>query len=90
MNEIAPFSAYKPFMVLPGNHEAECHTCITAIAQTGKFTAYNTRFRMPSGSSGGAASMWYSFNSGCVRGYGQVYLCEDACVREGGNAGFLV
>ncbi|KAH8045360.1 acid phosphatase [Aureococcus anophagefferens] len=43
------FASRAPYMVLPGNHEAD---------------AYNARFRMPSSESGGSANMWYSFDVG--------------------------
>lgn len=63
------FSSRVPYMVAPGNHEGECHSprCIaapdTAFALN-NFTAYNTRFRMPSRESNGSANMWYSFDHG--------------------------
>ncbi|CAM9507751.1 unnamed protein product, partial [Phaeothamnion confervicola] len=59
------------YMVLPGNHEAECHSpaCWMSVAKLqalSNFTAYNNRFRMPSAESGGAANMWYSWNYGPI------------------------
>jgi hypothetical protein len=59
----------KPYMVAVGNHESECHSpsCIVDAAERGalrNFTAYNARWAMPSASSGGVESMWYSFNYG--------------------------
>jgi hypothetical protein len=58
-----------PWMVTPGNHEADCHdfSCITKRAYREalwNFTAYNARFKMPSGPTGGNSNMWYSFNAG--------------------------
>ncbi len=82
--------------VLPGNHEAECHTCLTAIAETGNFLPYRTRFRMPSPESGGADSMWYSFNYGPVHfvmvdtstdfpdAPGDGYVSDTGAVERGG------
>ncbi|TMW66872.1 hypothetical protein Poli38472_011988 [Pythium oligandrum] len=60
-----------PYMVLVGNHEAECHSPACAISsskkdQLGNYTAFNTRFRMPSEESGGVENMWYSFEHGPV------------------------
>ncbi len=72
MNKIQPFASYKPYMVVPGNHEADCHdpACLTNKNRREKlsnFTAYNTRFRMPSKESGSnALNMHYSFNYGLV------------------------
>jgi hypothetical protein len=64
------FASRAPYMVLPGNHEAECHSpaCVAKYAsralKLSNFSAYNARFRMPSSESGGAANMWYSFDVG--------------------------
>lgn len=59
-----------PYMVLPGNHETECHSipCITGGKGESlkNFSAYNARWHMPSDVSGGVLSMWYSFNYGAV------------------------
>ena len=60
-----------PWMVTPGNHEADCHdfSCITKRAYREalwNFTAYNARFKMPSGPTGGNSNMWYSFDAGPV------------------------
>lgn len=68
MNAVQDFTAVKPYMTLPGNHEAECHdpSCVFHLSHLSNFTAYNARFRMPSEESGGVESMWYSFNYGPV------------------------
>jgi hypothetical protein len=72
MNEMEPVVSQIPYMVAPGNHEAECHdpSCLSDADRREKlsnFTAYNTRFRMPSPESGsGALNMHYSFNFGPV------------------------
>jgi len=59
-----------PYMVLPGNHETECHSpsCLYGVrgASLKNFSAYNARWHMPSDVSGGVLSMWYSFNYGAV------------------------
>lgn len=56
-----------PYMVTPGNHEAECHSpaCLLVKERREKlsnFTAYNERFHMPSEESGGVLNMHYSWN----------------------------
>lgn len=67
MRDIEPWSAEIPYMVTPGNHEADCHdpACLASKDKREKlsnFTAYNGRFHMPSEESGGVLNMWYSFN----------------------------
>eukprot|EP01004_Peranema_trichophorum_P002631 NODE_1675_length_1850_cov_43.215981_g1420_i0.p1 GENE.NODE_1675_length_1850_cov_43.215981_g1420_i0~~NODE_1675_length_1850_cov_43.215981_g1420_i0.p1 ORF type:complete len:585 (-),score=122.44 NODE_1675_length_1850_cov_43.215981_g1420_i0:95-1801(-) len=62
-------TAQMPYMVLPGNHESECHSpaCILDTELRTKlqnFSAYFNRFRMPDVESGGVGPMWYSFNYG--------------------------
>jgi hypothetical protein len=58
MNWMQNITALKPYMVLPGNHEAECKSelCLNMTAQYGlplsNFSAYNARFRMPAEESG--------------------------------------
>lgn len=69
MNSIQPISATHPYMVMPGNHEAECHFfgCLPlspTFEKLKNFTAYRHRFRMPCDESGGSSNMWYSFNYG--------------------------
>ncbi|KAF1315174.1 Calcineurin-like phosphoesterase, partial [Globisporangium splendens] len=71
MNSLTPVMQQVPYMVLVGNHEAECHspTCIVSGSkkdQLGNYTAYNTRFKMPSAESGGVMNMWYSFDYASV------------------------
>jgi len=71
MNTIEPMAASRPYMVLPGNHEAECHSPAcqvdpNRIEKLSNFSAYNHRFKMPYAASGGTSNMWYSFNVGPV------------------------
>jgi len=61
----------KPYMVGPGNHEAECHSpyCLGSTSHRealSNFSAYNTRWAMPSSESKGVLNMWYSFDYGSV------------------------
>lgn len=62
-----PWTSKIPYMVAPGNHEADCHdpACLSDRQRRNKlsnFTAYNGRFRMPSEESNGVMNMFYSFN----------------------------
>eukprot|EP00904_Undaria_pinnatifida_P004906 jgi/Undpi1/1545/HiC_scaffold_11.g04935.m1 len=67
------YASKVPYMVVPGNHEAECHSpqCLFSkrkLKALKRFGAYNARFRMPSLESGAdhGTAMWYSFNVGPV------------------------
>jgi hypothetical protein len=69
MRNMSAIASGVPLMVLPGNHEAECHSPACFLdAQRRKavsnFTAYNHRFRMPSDAA--HFNMWYSFDYGNV------------------------
>ena len=71
MNLMQPLAAETPYMVTPGNHEAECHSPACLLDADRRealrnFTAYNARFRMPSPESNGVLNMWSSFNYGPV------------------------
>ncbi|OWY98127.1 Iron/zinc purple acid phosphatase [Phytophthora megakarya] len=71
MNSLMPVMSSVPYMVLVGNHEAECHSPSCQVSSTkskklGNYTAYNTRFRMPSAEVGGKLNMWYSFEHGPI------------------------
>jgi len=72
MKAAQSFAAYKPYLVAPGNHEADCHSpdCLVEKSKhthLSNFTAYNNRFLMPSKESGsGALNMHYSFDYGNV------------------------
>jgi predicted MPP superfamily phosphohydrolase len=69
MNQVQMFASRRPYMVLPGNHEAECHNIpcqlsLDYLNRLSNFSAYNHRFKMPYEESSGAKNMWYSFNLG--------------------------
>ena len=60
-----------PYMTMPGNHEADCHSpaCMVSKEKREKlsnFTAFSHRFNMPSEESNGTMNQWYSFNYGNV------------------------
>lgn len=72
-------TAYKQYMVSPGNHEANCNNGGTSdkknnITYTAdmcfegqtNFTGLRNHFRMPAEESGGVGPMWYSFDYGLV------------------------
>ncbi|KAK4508745.1 hypothetical protein PRZ48_002484 [Zasmidium cellare] len=76
-DELVNITSYKPYMVSPGNHEANCDnggtkdktngvTYTEAICPVGQtnFTGFRNRFRMPSGPSGGLENFWYSYDYG--------------------------
>jgi len=65
------WAAQVPYMLTPGNHEADCHSPACLAVKERKehmsnFTVYNERFRMPSQESNGTLNMHYSFNYGNV------------------------
>ena len=68
MDIVEKWASKVPYMTAPGNHEADCHDteCLYNPIQQEKlsnFSAYNTRFRMPSKECGSnALNMHYSFN----------------------------
>ncbi|KAE8910280.1 hypothetical protein PF010_g10495 [Phytophthora fragariae] len=69
MNSLAPVMSVVPYMVLVGNHEAECHSPACQVSKAkkdmlGNYTAYNARFKMPYEESDGTLNMWHSFDHG--------------------------
>ncbi|GLB39268.1 putative iron/zinc purple acid phosphatase-like protein C [Lyophyllum shimeji] len=78
-DELQPVTAFKPYMVGPGNHEANCDNGGTtdhrynvsydvSICLPGQtnFTGYINHWRMPGNESGGRDNFWYSFDHGMV------------------------
>ncbi|KAF9515055.1 hypothetical protein BS47DRAFT_1372161 [Hydnum rufescens UP504] len=74
---IAAVSSQKPYMVGPGNHEANCdnggghdpkhnitYTVDICVPGQTNFTGYRNHFRMPSNESGGVGNFWYSWDHG--------------------------
>lgn len=71
MNMLSVMMKNVPYMVTVGNHEAECHSPICFFSefkktQLANYSAYNSRWHMPSLESDGVKSMWYSFEHGPV------------------------
>ncbi|ETI33391.1 hypothetical protein F443_19936 [Phytophthora nicotianae P1569] len=71
MNSLMPLMSRVPYMVLVGNHEAECHSPVCQLSRKkrnalGNYTAYNTRFKMPYEESSGTLNMWHSFDHGPI------------------------
>ncbi|KAE9281789.1 hypothetical protein PF008_g27795 [Phytophthora fragariae] len=71
MNSMTNVMRQMAYMVMVGNHEAECHspTCLLSKSkkdQLGNYSAFNSRFRMTSAESGGVLNMWYSYEYGTV------------------------
>ncbi len=65
------WAAQVPYMVMPGNHEADCHSPACLVSKKRRellsnFTAFNERFHMPSKEVNGSLNMHYSFNYGNV------------------------
>lgn len=70
-DELQNITAVRPYMVAPGNHEANCDnggykkfTESLCVEGQRNFTGYTNRFRMPSDVSGGVGNFWYSFDYG--------------------------
>ncbi|KAK1757556.1 Metallo-dependent phosphatase-like protein [Echria macrotheca] len=68
-DEIEPISRSTPYMVGPGNHEANCDNgsdlsiCIPGQLN---FTGYRAHWKMPGSFSGGVENFWYSWENGPV------------------------
>ena len=72
-DQMTPITTVKPYMVGPGNHEANCDnggtgSYTTSVCMPGQmnFTGFRNHFRMPSDESGGLENFWFSYDSGMV------------------------
>ncbi|THZ14343.1 Metallo-dependent phosphatase [Aureobasidium pullulans] len=76
-DEMVPITSSKPYMIGPGNHDANCDDGVAywhngqwvggsglCLAGQTNFTGLINHFRMPSKESGGTGNMWYSFDHG--------------------------
>jgi hypothetical protein len=76
-DQMMPITSVKPYMVGPGNHEANCDnggttdkvhniTYGNSICLPGQtnFTGYKHHFRMPGALTGGTGNFWYSYEHG--------------------------
>ncbi|CAI5484214.1 unnamed protein product [Closterium sp. Yama58-4] len=76
-NLVEPDASTHPWMVVPGNHEAEALSAISpkgfewptflkrsALLNGGAFRAYKKRWQMPSAASGSPSKLYYSFEVG--------------------------
>jgi hypothetical protein len=78
-DEITPVTAIRPYMVGPGNHDADCdnggtsdkvhnisYTDMPCFPGQTNFTGYQHHWRMPSKQSNGLGNFWYSWDYGLV------------------------
>ncbi|KAH8884313.1 Metallo-dependent phosphatase [Thozetella sp. PMI_491] len=72
-DDMERITATRPYLVGPGNHEANCdnggtggYTADICVPGQTNFTGYINHFRMPSDVSGGLGNFWYSFDYGSV------------------------
>ena len=68
-DEIEPITRDVPYMVGPGNHEANCDNganLTLCVPGQLNFTGYRAHWNMPSDVSGGVENFWYSWNHGMV------------------------
>lgn len=90
--DLQTVSGIKPYMVGPGNHEANCDngkvkdkakgiTYTESICVPGQtnFTGFMNHFAMPNHESGGKNNMWYSFD------YGLVHFVQFSTETDLGN-----
>lgn len=91
-DQLSTVSSYVPYMVGPGNHEANCNNGGTKDKKTGikytvdicipgqtNFTGYRNHWRMPNEESKGRDNMWYSFD------YGMVHFVQINTETDFGN-----
>ncbi|GAA5921081.1 hypothetical protein JCM3775_004082 [Rhodotorula graminis] len=78
-DQMRPITAEKPWMVSPGNHEANCdnggvtdkranitYTDDWCLPGQTNFTWFGEHFKMPSYESAGRGNFWYSYDNGMV------------------------
>jgi acid phosphatase type 7 len=72
-DEMTLITTVKPYMVGPGNHEANSDNggsngYTTSVCMPGQmnFTGFKNHFRMPSEEPGGLGNFWYSYDVGMV------------------------
>ncbi|GAA5934997.1 hypothetical protein JCM10213_000614 [Rhodosporidiobolus nylandii] len=76
-DQMRPITAEKPWMVSPGNHEANCdnggvtdkranitYTSDYCLLGQENFTWFGEHYKMPSYESGGRGNFWYSYDNG--------------------------
>lgn len=91
-NQIENISSIVPYMVGPGNHEANCDNGKTKDKENGikytvdicmpgqtNFTGYQSHWKMPNKESGGKLNMWYSFD------YGMAHFVQINTETDFGN-----
>jgi len=73
-DQLTPITTVRPYMVSPGNHEANCLNKASDLCMPGQenFTGYVNHWRMPSDvatqakNNPGVGNMWYSYDYGMV------------------------
>ncbi|GAA5995632.1 purple acid phosphatase family protein [Rhodotorula paludigena] len=92
-DQMRPVTAQKPWMVLPGNHEANCdnggvtdkradivYTDDWCLPGQTNFSWFIEHYKMPSYESEGRSNFWYSFDSGMVH---YISLTSETDLGEG-------
>lgn len=90
--QISSVSSYVPYMVGPGNHEANCnnggvkdkkkgiaYTVDICMPGQRNFSGFQSHWRMPNEESGGKKNMWFSFD------YGPVHFVQINTETDFGN-----
>ncbi|BGP42811.1 hypothetical protein JCM10450v2_006926 [Rhodotorula kratochvilovae] len=92
-DQMRPITAERPWMVSPGNHEANCdnggvtdkraditYTDDWCLPGQTNFTFYSEHYKMPSYESNGRGNFWYSYDNGMVH---FVSLTSETDLGEG-------